>query len=94
MKRTLTSLLAFAALSITLIAQPNISLRPDRTVFFYAKDAKTATAAVKADPVVAGKVDALGLPVLNHVNAVSAETIDNAGTMASVSDYCRMDIQS
>lgn len=86
------SIIALATLSFSLFAQPNISLRPDRTVFFYAKDAKAAAAAVKADPVVAKKVEALALPVQNPVNAPGAETIDNAGTMSSVSEYCRMDI--
>ena len=44
---------ALAMMSFSLHAQPNIDLRPDRTVFFYANDAKAAAAAVKDDPVIA-----------------------------------------
>ena len=37
--RLLTAFAAFAMMSLSMQAQPNIGLRPDRTVFFYANDA-------------------------------------------------------
>ena len=91
-QRSLTTIVALAALSFSLLAQPHIDLRPDRTVFFYAKDAKAASAAVQNDPVMAKDVEALGIPMQNPIGMDQPETIDKSGTMAGVSDYCRMDI--
>jgi len=91
-KRLLLSIAAYAAVSFSLFAQPNISLRPDKTVFFYAKDAKASVNAVKADPVIAKNVEALAIPIQNPTNAKTAETINAEGTMAAVSEYARMDI--
>ena len=91
-QRSLTTIVALAALSFSLLAQPHIDLRPDRTVFFYAKDAKAAVAAVQNDPVMAKDVEALGIPMQNSTGMDQHETIDKSGTMAGVSDYCRMDI--
>ena len=90
--RPLLTIAAFAAMSITLKAQPGISLRPDRTVFFYAKDAAAAADAVKADPVIAKDVVALAIPMQNPTEATRPEAINEAGTMSGVSDYARMDI--
>lgn len=81
-----------ATVSFSLLAQPNIGLRPDRTVFFYAKDANAAVAAVGDDPVIAKSVEVLGVPVRNPTNAPRPESIDKSGTMAGVSEYARMDI--
>ena len=83
---------AFAAMSSSLLAQPNIDLRPDRTVFFYAKDAKVASAAVKDDPVIAKKVETLAIPIQNPTDTPGPETIDKAGSISNVSEYARMDI--
>ena len=91
-QRFLTTLVAFAAMSFSLLAQPNISLRPDRTVFFYAKDAKAAAAAVKDDPVISKNVVALATPIQNPTGMDKPETIDNAGSITNVSEYARMDI--
>lgn len=92
MKRTLLLAVAFAAMSFPLLAQPNIALRPDRTVFFYAKDANAAVSAVKDDPVIARNVVALATPVQNPTTPSGPETIDKSGTMANVAEYARMDI--
>lgn len=54
------TIVALATVSFSLFGQPNIDLLPDRTVFFYAKDAKAAATAVKDDPVISKKVE--GLP--------------------------------
>ena len=83
---------ALATMSFSLHAQPNIDLRPDRTVFFYANDAKAAAAAVKDDPVIAKKVEALAIPIQNPTEAPGPETIDKAGSISNVSGYARMDI--
>ena len=83
---------ASAAMSFSSMAQPNISLRPDRTVFFYAQDAKAAAEAVKADPVIAADLEALSIPIQNPTNATRPEAINDAGTLSGVSEYARMDI--
>ena len=81
-----------AAMSLSLMAQPSIPLRPDRTVFFYAKDARAAAEAVKADPVIAVDLEALSIPIQNPTNAPRPEAINDAGTLSGVSEYARMDI--
>ena len=91
-KRLLLTVAAFSAMSFSLLAQPNIDLRPDRTVFFYAKDAKAAAAAVKDDPVIAKKVETMAAAMQNPTTAPGPETIDKAGSISNVSDYARMDI--
>ena len=83
---------ALATMSLSLLAQPNISLRPDRTVFFYAKDAKAAAAAVKADPVIAKKVETMALAMQHPTTPPGPESIDQAGSITNVSEYARMDI--
>lgn len=86
------TIVALATVSVSLFGQPNIDLRPDRTVFFYAKDAKAAAAAVKDDPVISKKVEALAIPIQNPTKATGPETIDKAGSISNVSEYARMDI--
>lgn len=83
---------ALATISFSLTAQPNIDLSPDRTVFFYAKDAAAAAASVKDDPVVATDVEALATPVQNPTTPPGPESIDRAGSITNVSEYARMDI--
>ena len=90
--RLLTAFAAFAMMSLSMQAQPNIGLRPDRTVFFYANDAKAAAAAVKDDPVIAKKVEALAIPVQNPTTPPAPESIDKSGSITNISDYARMDI--
>ena len=90
--RALTAVAVFAAMTSSLLAQPNIGLRPDRTVFFYARDARAAAAAVKDDPVVAKDVEALAAPVLNPTTPPGPESIDRAGSITNISEYARMDI--
>lgn len=90
--RLLTAFAAFATMSLSMQAQPNIGLRPDRTVFFYANDAKAAAAAVKDDPVIAKKVEALAIPVQNPTTPPAPESIDKSGSITNISDYARMDI--
>ena len=91
MKKLLLSV-ALATLSLSLLAQPNIDLRPDRTVFFYAKDAKAAAKAVADDPVIAKKVETMAAAMQHPTTPPAAESIDKAGSITNVADYARMDI--
>ena len=91
MKRILIAV-AFATLSFSLLAQPNIDLRPDRTVFFYAKDAKAAAKAVADDPVIAKKVETMAAAIQYPTTPPAAESIDKSGSLTNVAEYARMDI--
>lgn len=91
-QKSLMAIVAFATMSYSLFAQPNVDLRPDKTVFFYAKDAKAAAAAVKDDCVIAEKVEVLGIPIRNLTKSPGPETVDKAGSISNVSEYARMDI--
>ncbi len=83
---------AFATMTLSLLAQPNIGLRPDRTVFFYAKDAKAAAKAVADDPVIAKKVETMAAAMQHPTTPRGAESIDQSGSMTNVAEYARMDI--
>ena len=91
MKRILIAV-ALATLSFSLLAQPNIDLRPDRTVFFYAKDAKAAAKAVADDPVIAKKVETMATAIQYPTTPPAAESIDKSGSLTNVAEYARMDI--
>ena len=91
-QRSLTTIVALAALSFSLLAQPHIDLRPDRTVFFYAKDAKAAVAAVQNDPVMAKDVEALGIPMQNSTGMDQHETIDKSGFF-EVTNFSKDDLK-
>ena len=90
--RPLVTAATFAAVSISLFAQPAVDLRPDKTVFFYAKDAAAAVEAIKADPVISANIEVLATPIQNPTEATRPESINNAGTMSGVAEYARMDI--